>query len=162
MKKIVRKTLADDPVTPAGKRKLAQLAARNPFYRPVKQQLTVRLDADVVAWLRKRGRGYQTRLNQVLRRAMVTRWGRARDTWFVPRSLTADLRFHLRHSRGSKAKGSMRSTVMAPEAAKDGSIRRLSSSGTTTDGITKARLGDELNHESPMAWVSVRGFFAHA
>lgn len=37
----------------------------------MKQQLTVRLDADVVAWLRRQGRGYQTRLNQVLRKAML-------------------------------------------------------------------------------------------
>ncbi|HWB95228.1 MAG TPA: BrnA antitoxin family protein [Bryobacteraceae bacterium] len=91
---IVRRTLTDTPMTPARKRKLAQVAARpdseidfseipslpesfwenavcNPFYRPVKQQLTVRLDADVVAWLRRQGKGYQTRLNQVLRRAMM-------------------------------------------------------------------------------------------
>jgi uncharacterized protein (DUF4415 family) len=46
-------------------------AVRNPFYRPVKQQLTVRLDADVVPWLRDQGRGYQTRLNRVLREAML-------------------------------------------------------------------------------------------
>src|SRR5450631_2682642 len=46
-------------------------AVRNPFYRPVKKQLTVRLDADVVAWLRQQGRGYQTRLNRVLRQAML-------------------------------------------------------------------------------------------
>ena len=46
-------------------------AVRNPYYRPVKQQLTVRLDADVVAWLRQQGRGYQTRLNKVLREAML-------------------------------------------------------------------------------------------
>jgi uncharacterized protein (DUF4415 family) len=46
-------------------------AVRNPFYRPLKQQLTVRLDADVVAWLRDQGRGYQTRLNRVLREAML-------------------------------------------------------------------------------------------
>ena len=46
-------------------------AVRNPFNRPVKQQLTVRLDADVVAWLRRQGKGYQTRLNQVLREAML-------------------------------------------------------------------------------------------
>lgn len=46
-------------------------AVRNPFYRPVKQQLTVRLYADVVAWLRDQGRGYQTRLNRVLREAML-------------------------------------------------------------------------------------------
>jgi uncharacterized protein (DUF4415 family) len=44
---------------------------RNPFYRPVKQQVTVRLDADVIAWLRMQGKGYQTRLNQVLRAAML-------------------------------------------------------------------------------------------
>ena len=94
MTKLVRKTLADNPMTPARRRKLARLAAqpdsaidysdipplkasfwknavRNPFYRPVKQQLTVRLDADVVAWLRQRGRGYQTRMNAVLRNAML-------------------------------------------------------------------------------------------
>ena len=35
-------------------------AARNPFCRPVKQRLTVRLDADVIASLRRQGRGYQT------------------------------------------------------------------------------------------------------
>ena len=46
-------------------------AVRNPFYRPVKQQLTVRVDADVLAWLRSAGRGYQTKLNTILRRAMV-------------------------------------------------------------------------------------------
>lgn len=46
-------------------------AIRNPFFRPVKQQLTVRLDADVVAWLRKKGKGYQTRINLVLRNAMT-------------------------------------------------------------------------------------------
>jgi uncharacterized protein (DUF4415 family) len=46
-------------------------AVRNPFYRPVKQQLTVRVDADVLAWLRSAGRGYQTKLNAILRKAMV-------------------------------------------------------------------------------------------
>jgi uncharacterized protein (DUF4415 family) len=46
-------------------------AVRNPFYRPVKQQVTVRLDADVIAWLRSQGEGYQTRLNALLRSAML-------------------------------------------------------------------------------------------
>ncbi len=92
MNKLVRKTLSDSPMTPARQRKLAQLAAqpdseidfseipplqasfwrnavRNPSYRPVKRQLTVRLDADVVAWLRRQGK--QTRLNRVLREAML-------------------------------------------------------------------------------------------
>ena len=35
-----------------------------------KQQLTIRLDADVVAWLKKYGRGYQTRINRILRGVM--------------------------------------------------------------------------------------------
>ena len=46
-------------------------AARNPFYRPVKPQVTVRLDADVIAWLRTQGKGYQTRINHLLRAAML-------------------------------------------------------------------------------------------
>jgi uncharacterized protein (DUF4415 family) len=42
------------------------------FYRPVKQSLTIRLDADVIAWLKSQGSGYQTRINSLLRNAMVT------------------------------------------------------------------------------------------
>lgn len=40
------------------------------FYKPIKQQLTVRIDADVIAWLKTQGKGYQTRINQLLREAM--------------------------------------------------------------------------------------------
>jgi uncharacterized protein (DUF4415 family) len=45
-------------------------ARRGLLYRPVKQQITLRLDADVVAWFRANapnGRGYQTEMNRVLR-----------------------------------------------------------------------------------------------
>jgi uncharacterized protein (DUF4415 family) len=45
-------------------------AVRNPYYRPIKQQLTLRLDADLVAWFKRRakeGRGYQTGINRALR-----------------------------------------------------------------------------------------------
>ena len=41
------------------------------FYRPVKQQTSVRLDADVLAWLKAQGKGYQTRMNEILRDAML-------------------------------------------------------------------------------------------
>lgn len=34
---------------------------------PAKQQLTIRLDEDVLSWLKARGRGYQTRINAILR-----------------------------------------------------------------------------------------------
>ena len=47
-------------------------AVRGRFYRPVKQPISMRLDADVVAWLKKRGRGYQTRVNSILRQSMLT------------------------------------------------------------------------------------------
>src|SRR5271163_4241634 len=40
------------------------------FYRPIKKPLTIRLDADVLAWLQGQGKGYQTRINALLRRAM--------------------------------------------------------------------------------------------
>lgn len=40
------------------------------FYRPIKKPLTIRLDADVLAWLKSPGKGYQTRLNRLLREAM--------------------------------------------------------------------------------------------
>jgi uncharacterized protein (DUF4415 family) len=40
------------------------------FYRPRKTSLTMRLDADVVAWLRATGEGYQTRVNAYLRELM--------------------------------------------------------------------------------------------
>jgi uncharacterized protein (DUF4415 family) len=46
-------------------------AVRGKFYRPIKQQLTVRIDADVVAWLKGQGKGYQSRLNEILRSAML-------------------------------------------------------------------------------------------
>ena len=53
-------------------------AKRGVFYRPVKQQLTLRLDADVIAWFKDHApKGYQTDINRALR-AHVQR--RARKT----------------------------------------------------------------------------------
>jgi uncharacterized protein (DUF4415 family) len=46
-------------------------AARNPLYKPIKRSTTIRIDADVLAWLRSQGGGYQTRINAILRRAML-------------------------------------------------------------------------------------------
>ena len=48
-----------------------QGARRGQFYRPVKKQLTVRIDADVLEWLKSQGKGYQRRLNAILRSAML-------------------------------------------------------------------------------------------
>lgn len=37
------------------------------FYRPIKQQVTLRIDADLLTWFRSQGNKYQTRINAVLR-----------------------------------------------------------------------------------------------
>ncbi len=82
------------PLTDAQRKQLARLAAmpdkaidtrdipeltdtawaagvRGRFYRPVKQQITARVDADVLDWLKSEGKGYQGRLNAILRREML-------------------------------------------------------------------------------------------
>ena len=95
MTKIIRKTLAECKTTAGRKRELAKLAEMpdsdidfselpelteqfwrnavpNPFYRPVKKQVTLRIDADILAWLRLQGQeGYQSRLNALLRSVML-------------------------------------------------------------------------------------------
>ncbi len=40
------------------------------FYRPIKTPVTIRVDADVLAWLKRQGCGYQTGINKLLREAM--------------------------------------------------------------------------------------------
>jgi uncharacterized protein (DUF4415 family) len=42
------------------------------FYRPPKKSVTMRLDADVLEWLKGYGKGYQTRVNYLLRHAMAS------------------------------------------------------------------------------------------
>jgi uncharacterized protein (DUF4415 family) len=95
MSKIVRKTLDEVRKTPVSRARLAEIAAMpdddidlsdipeltekfwqnavpNPFYKPVKKQVTLRIDADILVWLRQQGKdGYQSRLNAVLRQVML-------------------------------------------------------------------------------------------
>jgi uncharacterized protein (DUF4415 family) len=96
-KKVDKVVIALDdlpPLTEAQKAELAALAARpdeeidysdipplteefwkngvrGKFYRPTKTSTTVRIDSDVLAWLRGQGKGYQSRLNAILRREML-------------------------------------------------------------------------------------------
>jgi uncharacterized protein (DUF4415 family) len=46
-------------------------AVRGKWYRPVKKAVSIRLDADVLAWLKAKGDGYQTRVNDLLRQRML-------------------------------------------------------------------------------------------
>lgn len=51
-------------------------AIKNPFYKPVKKSITVRLDSDTLQWLKEQaeesGQGYQTLLNAILRKEMLS------------------------------------------------------------------------------------------
>ena len=50
-------------------------AHQNPFYKPTKQVTTVRIDADVLLWLKSNGKSFQTRINAILRDAMLHQHG---------------------------------------------------------------------------------------
>lgn len=45
---------------------------RGHLYRPIKRLVTARLDGDVLEWLKSHGRGYQSRMNAILRREMLS------------------------------------------------------------------------------------------
>ena len=57
----------DIPVLPPE----AWLRARRGLYRPIKKPLSVRVDADVIEWLKSQGSGHLTRINEILREAML-------------------------------------------------------------------------------------------
>jgi uncharacterized protein (DUF4415 family) len=59
---------SDIPELPPGAWKNA---VRGKWYRPVKQPVSIRLDADVLAWLKGQGSGYQTKVNMLLREKML-------------------------------------------------------------------------------------------
>jgi uncharacterized protein (DUF4415 family) len=47
------------------------VSAKPSHNRPIKKSINMRLDSDVIAWLKRDGQGYQTRINQVLRALML-------------------------------------------------------------------------------------------
>ena len=49
----------------------ADFARAERLYTPIKKDIHIRLDADVIEWLKRNGKGYQTRVNEILRQAML-------------------------------------------------------------------------------------------
>jgi uncharacterized protein (DUF4415 family) len=41
------------------------------IWKPRKEQITARLDVDVLLWLKSHGKGYQTLMNELLRKEML-------------------------------------------------------------------------------------------
>ena len=46
-------------------------AVRGKFYRPIKKSISIRVDADILAWFRSQGEKYQSRINEALREYML-------------------------------------------------------------------------------------------
>jgi uncharacterized protein (DUF4415 family) len=63
---------------------------------PAKRQLTIRLDSDVLKWLKAQGRGYQTRINRILRAAMESYGPRRSLSTPTPKKSTRHRAIHRR------------------------------------------------------------------
>lgn len=55
---------------------LSDIPEHATFYKPLKKATTVRIDADVLAWLKTYGKGYQTKINAILRNEMLAAKGK--------------------------------------------------------------------------------------
>jgi uncharacterized protein (DUF4415 family) len=64
----------DDDSPKLTRKQLGRMKPAHPEYwkvEPVKVPLSIKIDADVLAWFKSKGKGYQTRINAALREAMV-------------------------------------------------------------------------------------------
>ena len=72
LKKFKTKDFSDCPVQT--EEQLQEFKPKYPdahLYKPIKRVVQIRLDADVLEWLKREGPGYQTRANAILRQAML-------------------------------------------------------------------------------------------
>lgn len=60
---------SENPVLPP--ERWAKSMSRDEFFRPVKKLTSVRIDADVLAWLRSKGEGHLSWINEILRERMI-------------------------------------------------------------------------------------------
>lgn len=75
-----RKSLKTDPtLDDVPDMRTWMVAERGDFYRPVKEQITLRLDKDVIAWFKAGGEGYQTRINEALREHVLSKLSEEAD-----------------------------------------------------------------------------------
>jgi uncharacterized protein (DUF4415 family) len=63
--------LDNDPEVPTMPPEFWASATIGRFYRPLKTQISLRIDADVLEWLRSKGEGHLTRINEILRERML-------------------------------------------------------------------------------------------
>jgi uncharacterized protein (DUF4415 family) len=65
-----RKTISLSAAVEEQEQSYISIAELQAMYKPLKKPVTLRVDADVLAWFKKAGRGYQTRINRALRKVM--------------------------------------------------------------------------------------------
>jgi uncharacterized protein (DUF4415 family) len=64
-------SLDNDPDSrPLPPERWALAMRRDEYFRPIKKPMAMRVDADVLAWFRSKGKGYQAHINAILRHAM--------------------------------------------------------------------------------------------
>jgi uncharacterized protein (DUF4415 family) len=64
------RSVDNDPDAPVLPPEMWQNAAIGKYYRPLKTPVSVRIDNDVLAWLRSKGEGHISRINGILRERM--------------------------------------------------------------------------------------------
>jgi uncharacterized protein (DUF4415 family) len=64
------KSLDNDPDAPTLPPDMWENAVIGKYYRPIKTQITFRIDSDVLAWLKSKGEGHLSRINSILRERM--------------------------------------------------------------------------------------------
>jgi uncharacterized protein (DUF4415 family) len=62
-----------DPDAPVMPPEFWRGASIGKYYRPRKTQISFRIDDEVLDWLKSKGEGHLTRINEILRRQMMTR-----------------------------------------------------------------------------------------
>ena len=65
------KSMDNDPDAPTLPPEIWNNAIIGKYYRPRKTPVTVRIDNDVLDWLKSRGKGHLTRINEILRQQMA-------------------------------------------------------------------------------------------
>jgi uncharacterized protein (DUF4415 family) len=65
-----RRLDADPQSRPIPPEKWAHAMRRDEFFRPIKKLTSVRIDADILDWLKSKGEGHLTRINDILRERM--------------------------------------------------------------------------------------------
>lgn len=65
------RSLDNDPDAPVLPPEMWENAIIGKYYRPIKTPISLRIDTDVLAWLKSKGEGHLSRINEILRQAML-------------------------------------------------------------------------------------------